>query len=69
VPDLGISLLSIKRLYKAGLKREIDYRKLYLRHGKKIIVKAIITNRLYLISYVVSKGEKQVVFALTEINT
>jgi hypothetical protein len=68
VPDLGISLLSIRRLYKAGLKGEIDYKKLYLKHGTKIVIKVRITNRLYLILYVVSKGEKQMAFALTEIN-
>ena len=58
MPDLGINLLSIRRLYKAGLKGEIDHRKLYLRYRKKIIIKVIITNRLYLISYIISKEEK-----------
>ncbi len=66
--DLGISLLSIRRLYKAGLKGEIDYKKLYLKYRKKTIIKAIITNRLYLILYVILKGERQVAFILTKIN-
>ena len=56
--DLGISLLSIRRLYKANLKGEIDYKKLYLRCRKKIIIKVIITNRLYIILYIVLIGEK-----------
>ncbi len=68
VLDLGISLLSIRRLYKVGLKGEINYKKLYLRRGKKTIIKAIITNRLYLILYVILKGERQVAFILTKIN-
>jgi hypothetical protein len=68
VPDLGISLLSIRRLCEAGLKGEIDYKKMYLRRGIKIIIEAIMTNGLYLISHVVLKGIKQVAFALTEID-
>ena len=56
--DLGISLLSIRRLYKASLKGEIDYKKLYLRCRKKIVIKVIITNRLYIILYIVLIGEK-----------
>ncbi len=68
IPDLGISLLFIRRLYKVGLKGEINYKKLYLKRGKKIIIKVIITNRLYLILYIVLKGERQVAFILTKIN-
>ena len=56
--DLGISLLFIRRLYKASLKREINYKKLYLRRGKKIVIKVIITNRLYIISYIILIREK-----------
>ena len=56
--DLSISLLSIRCLYKASLKGEIDYKKLYLRREKKIIIKVIITNRLYIILYIVLIGEK-----------
>ena len=56
--DLGISLLSIRRLYKVGLKGEINYKKLYLRYGIKIIIKVIITNSLYIILYIVLKKEK-----------
>jgi len=56
--DLGISLLSIRRLYEVGLKGEINYKKLYLKYGMKIVIKVRITNRLYLILYIVSKGEK-----------
>jgi hypothetical protein len=56
--DLGISLLSIRRLCEVGLKGEIDYKKLYLKRGTKIVIKARMTNRLYLILYVASKGEK-----------
>jgi hypothetical protein len=60
--------LSVRCLYKAGLKGEIDYRKLYFRYRKKTIVEATITNRFYLVLYIVSKKEKQVVFVSTEIN-
>jgi hypothetical protein len=56
--DLGISLLFIRYLYKASLKGEINYKKLYLRYKKKIVIKVIITNRLYIILYIILIGEK-----------
>ncbi len=68
VPDLGISLLSVRRLCEAGLKGEIDHKKLYLRRGKKTIIEATMTNGLYLVSHVALKGERQVAFASTEID-
>ena len=58
MPDLGISLLSIRRLYKASLKGEIDYKRLYLKRRIKIVIKARIINGFYLILYIISKGEK-----------
>lgn len=58
IPDLGISLLLVRRLCEVGLKGEIDYKKLYLRRGIKIVIKVRITNRLYLISHIILEGEK-----------
>jgi gag-polypeptide of LTR copia-type len=69
VPDLGISLLSVRRLCEAGLKGEIDHKKLYLKRGTKTIIKAKMTNGLYLVSSVALEGEKQAAFTSIEIDT
>jgi len=56
--NLSISLLFIRRLYRVGLKGKINYKKLYFKYETKIVIKVRIINKLYLILYVVFKGEK-----------
>jgi hypothetical protein len=58
----------MRRLYKASFKGEIDYKKLYLKCRTKIIIKAKMTNGLYLVLSVTLKGEKQVTFISIEID-
>ena len=53
--ELGINLISIRRLYQSRLSSNFNSRKIYFKDSKKTIVEAIMNRGLYIISYVVNR--------------
>ena len=52
VLKLGINLLSAKRLCEKGLKGSFNANSIKLKRDSKTIVKAKITNRLYVVTHI-----------------
>jgi hypothetical protein len=52
VPDLGINLLSARRLCQAGLKGNFNSRKMFFKRGEKTIIEAIMSQGLYIVLHV-----------------
>lgn len=68
VPNLGVNLLSGRRICAAGLKGYFDSHALYFRLGKKIIIKATMDDGLYVVSHI-ADGYQETAFPSTEQHT
>ncbi|KAI0990939.1 hypothetical protein K3495_g17248, partial [Podosphaera aphanis] len=68
VPNLGINLLSVRRLCQAGLKFTGDKDTLLLLDGKRKVVTAKMHNGLYVVSHI-SKGYEETAFPSMEIDS
>jgi hypothetical protein len=67
VPKIGVNLLSVRRLCQAGLRFSGDENNLYLKDGKRKIVKAKMQNGLYVVSHI-AKGYKEMAFPSMELD-
>jgi hypothetical protein len=68
VPNLGVNLLSGRRICAAGLKGRFDSRALCFKLGKKIIIKATMDDGLYVVSHI-ADGYRETAFPSTEQHT
>jgi hypothetical protein len=68
VPNLGVNLLSGRRICAAGLKGRFDSNALCFKLGKKTIIKATIDDGLYVVSHI-AEGYRETAFLSTEQHT
>jgi hypothetical protein len=68
VPNLGVNLLSGRRICAAGLKGRFNSRALCFKLGKKIIIKATMDDGLYVVSHI-ADGYQETAFPSTEQHT
>jgi hypothetical protein len=68
VPNLGVNLLSGRRMCAAGLKGRFNSHALCFKLGKKIIIKATMDDGLYVVSHV-ADGYQETAFPSTEQHT
>jgi hypothetical protein len=67
VPDLGINLLSARRLCRNGITGFFDDKHMYFRRQKKTIVKATMSDGLYWVTHVESDKKKETAFSATDV--
>ncbi|KAF7567667.1 hypothetical protein PtrM4_142580 [Pyrenophora tritici-repentis] len=68
VPNLGVNLLSGRRICAAGLKGRFNSHTLSFRLGKKTIIKATMDDGLYVVSHI-ADGYQETAFPGTELDT
>jgi hypothetical protein len=59
VPDLGVNLMSARRLCEGGLKGAFNDKKMYFKNGNKTIVRATMREGLYIVTNVASGYEEK----------
>ena len=63
MPELGINLLSVRRLCRNGITGSLDDKHMYFRRRKKTTVKATMSDGLYWVTHVESDGEKAAIYS------
>ena len=58
IPDLGVNLLSARRLCEAGLKGSFNNNKMYFKNGKEKIVQAVMRDGLYIVTNIADGYEE-----------
>ena len=67
VPNIGVNLLSIRRLCQAGMRFSGNQDKLYLKHKKNKIVTAKMINGLYIVTHI-ADGYREKAFQSMELD-
>ena len=68
VPNLGVNLLLVRRLYQAGLNFVRNQNELFLKLGNKVIIEARMSKGLYIVTHV-AQGYEETAFNSVENNS
>lgn len=55
VPNLGVNLLSAKRLCRTGMKGQFDEKNVWIKDGNKIMIHAVQTDGLYIVKHIATE--------------
>ncbi|KAI0991350.1 hypothetical protein K3495_g16837, partial [Podosphaera aphanis] len=55
VPNLGVNLLSAKRLCKTGMKGFFDEKNVWIKDGEKIVIHAVQNDGLYIVKHIANE--------------